>query len=382
MTARRPATSAAAPNMPSPGASSTLNGHAAIDTHRGSAVEGQDFPQATGRSTPMPLSPAGDKAAQPAKVQSASTGTPLAGQQAGRDHVFLGTQNGHVPAADIPGHATIGTQPGHAGDDGQPAAIPPSISRVVPLLADPLLALAADVLDDLEKARISNENRLRQLTRSIEDKDGETRGFGLDEAHPDVARLAALVSMLAAAEHQAALNLARIMRHHPLGPWARGIKGVGDKQAARLLAAIGDPYIRPEITRDDGTVEPSRPRTVSELWAYTGNHTIGGAAPKRRKGQQANWSTDAKMRAYLIAESCVKHRDSPYRPVYDAARAKHAEALHCHACERCGPRGAPAQPDSPLSDGHKHARAMRAVSKAILKDLWREARAIHGTMDG
>lgn len=31
---------------------------------------------------------------------------------------------------------------------------------------------------------------------------------------------------------------------------------------------------------------------------------------------------------------------------------------------------------SPLSDGHKHARALRAVAKAVLRDLWREARRL------
>ena len=134
-----------------------------------------------------------------------------------------------------------------------------------PGLADPLLALAADILDDLERVRISNENRLRQLTRDQADSDGIERGFGLDATHPDVARLAALVQMLGDAEHQATLNLQRIMRKHPLGPWVRNTKGIGEKQGARLIAAIGDPYWN---TLHD------RPRTVSELWAYCGYHVI------------------------------------------------------------------------------------------------------------
>lgn len=31
---------------------------------------------------------------------------------------------------------------------------------------------------------------------------------------------------------------------------------------------------------------------------------------------------------------------------------------------------------SPLSDGHKHARALRLVAKAVLRDLWIEARRV------
>jgi hypothetical protein len=276
------------------------------------------------------------------------------------------------------------------------------------LLADPLLALAADVLDDLEKVRVANENRLRQLTRSVADSDGQERGFGLDESHPDVARLAALVAMLAEAEHKAELNLARLMRGHPLGPWVAAQKGIGAKQAARLLAAIGDPYFNDLH---------GRARTVSELWAFCGYHVIrtpvsghagtgtqagnaadetegrpghvpagdhshcAGVAPRRQRGQQSNWSETARKRAWLIAMSCMK-AGGPYRAVYDATRAKYAEAVHPAPCIRCGPAGKPAPEGSALSDGHKHARALRAVAKEVLRDLWREARSLHLTESG
>jgi len=70
-------------------------------------------------------------------------------------------------------------------------------------------------------------------------------------------------------------------------------------------------------------------------------------------------------------------RCSPYRLVYDAARAKYADAVHPAQCVRCGPAGSPALAGSKLSDAHKLARALRAVSKAIVKDLWREARRLH-----
>lgn len=293
-------------------------------------------------------------------------------------------------------------------------------------LLDPALALAAEVLDDLERVRIANANRLRILTTSGADADGEQRGFGLDESHPDVARLAAIVDMLAKVEHDATLNLQRHMRRHPLHPWAKSMRGVGDKQVARLLAAIGDPYIRPEIVREDGTVIPSGPRTVSALWAYCGLHvlpasgppprgtrdltaagqdqlpgtqstfdnqkehdagnggdpgqsisdirrTAVGVAPKRTRGQRANWSTTAKTKALLIAMSCLKqlvkpctgeaHTDdcrcSPYRVVYDRRRA-HTASTH---------------PD--WTDGHSHNDALRVAAKELMKHLWREAKRIH-----
>jgi hypothetical protein len=291
---------------------------------------------------------------------------------------------------------------------GQPATVCDAIPIAVPSLADPFLALAADVLDDIERVRIANENRLRQLTRTGPDADGVERGFGLDESHPDVARLAALVDALAAADHQATLNLQRMMRRHPLWPWAEERPGIGAKQFARLLASIGDPYMRPEMTRKDGdaeTIEPSRPRMVSELWAFAGLHvtktpvsghedadgnggapghasseaqtTFAGVAPKRTRGQRSNWSGAAKMRVFLIAESCIKQAKSPYRPVYEEGRARYADAVHDFPCPRCGPAGNPAPAGSPLSAGHQHARAMRLVMKEILRDLWTEAKRLH-----
>lgn len=288
---------------------------------------------------------------------------------------------------------------GHVEDGAHPRVAPLSSS-----LFDPTLALAADILDDLERTKLANENRLRQLTRSEADADGEERGFGLDESHPDVARLSALVQMLADAEHQATLNLQRAMRKHPLGPWVKAQKGIGDKQAARLLAKIGDPAVN---------ATTGQFRTVSALWAYCGLHVISptghaqtdthgapagggsssaggdpsqkcadaqarpaGVAARRQKGVKSNWSTDAKTRAWLIVASCIKQLDpqckregiaehtdgcgcSPYRIVVDERR-QHTAITH--------PEWTP---------GHSLNDGMRIASKRLLRDLWREARRIH-----
>lgn len=252
-----------------------------------------------------------------------------------------------------------------------------------PFLADPFLALHAEIVSDLEKQRIANENRLRIFTTLDPDEDGIVRGFGLDESHPDVAKVAALVDALKGLEHQAVLNLQRAMRKHPLGPWLKAAKGVGEKQGARLLASVGDPYWN---TLHD------RPRTVSELWAYCGLHVLpaghtgnatqnagadgdqtgsdpshptaearrasAGVAARRRKGVKSNWNADAKMRAYLVAVSCMK-TTGPYREVYLDRRA-HTLATH---------------PD--WTPGHSHNDGLRITAKAVLKDLWIESRRLH-----
>lgn len=270
-------------------------------------------------------------------------------------------------------------------------------------LFDHTIAIVSAQLDAIEDLRKATDNRLRQATRDTEDADGQVRGFGLPEDHPAVVSTSAVSTDLATLEHRIVLDLQRAMRKHPLGSWQKGQVGIGEKQLARLLAAIGDPYWN---TLHD------RPRTVSELWAYCGlhtlpsnqtgsdthAHTVAGNQPpsgtsdhasgdiqfgivrgaaRRRKGQRANWSTDAKTRAYLIAESCVKQARSPYREVYDKRRAATADRVHDRPCPQCNGAGKTDLIASPWRAGHQHADALRIVSKTVLRDLWVAARDWH-----
>ncbi len=258
---------------------------------------------------------------------------------------------------------------GEQDRNGSDATIEDSTPNRSPSLSDPFLALAADVLDDAERTRIANENRLRQLTRSEADSDGEERGFGLDESHPDVARLAALVDMLKKIEHQAGLNLNRLLRQHPLGPWVKAQKGIGEKQAARLLAVIGDPYVNEQT----GEI-----RTVSQLWSYCGH---GDPSRRKFKGMtQADLFTlgnpVAKSRVWLISCAVLKAQ-GPLSVVYYDRKAATEGRLHAATCVRCGPSGKPALEGSPWSDAHRHADALRITGKTILRDLWLEAKRIH-----
>jgi hypothetical protein len=202
------------------------------------------------------------------------------------------------------------------------------------------------LLDDLEGARIATGNRIGAMEREYGD------AFGLD----------AIQGHLVATEHQAQLELIRMWRRHPLAPWAKAYLGVGEKSIARLVAIIGDPAERPN---------------VGKLHAYCG---LGDPAriAKRKGMTQAELfkqgNPRAKKQVWLIATSLLKAGN---RDIYDARRLRDQEAVHEAACVRCGPAGHPALPGSPLSDGHKHARALRALGKSFLLDLWLAAHALH-----
>ncbi|MGX6508250.1 hypothetical protein [Rhodococcus sp. SJ-2] len=273
-------------------------------------------------------------------------------------------------------------------------------------LRDPILGLLAEVVDDLESVRIANSNRVRILTRDEADSDGEERGFGLTADHPEVAKLLATVDVMSSGEKDAIKNLENAMKKHALGKFVKATPGLGLKQTARLLAAIGDPYWNDLY---------DRPRTVGELWAYCGFHVIKtsgsghvrhdpqnpvaaagssstptsrcpseiqlphdvGVAPKRTRGQKSNWSETARKRTWVIASAIPKFKTSPYEPVYRTAREKYADTVHPTVCVRCGPAGKPAPIGSPRSAGHQNAMAIRLVAKEILKDLWIQSREIY-----
>jgi len=199
-----------------------------------------------------------------------------------------------------------------------------------------------NLLDDLERVRIMNANRIGALERD----------FGASLPALDIVQ-----DHLAAVEHEAELELKRAWRKHPLRQWATDYPGVGEKLIARLIAETGDPGERPN---------------PAKLWAYCG---LGDPARKRKAGMTQEeafklGNPKAKKICWLIGESFVKVNRGPGREHYDAARAKYADRVHDGPCIRCGPSGKPALPGSPWSLKHQHEAAKRYAVKMFLKDLW------------
>lgn len=218
----------------------------------------------------------------------------------------------------------------------------------------PMLAITGEFLNDCESMRIRTENRVRALEES---PDG-TSPIELIKAQE-------LLEVAESAEKEANVALLEALSDTPFVDWISERHGVGEKSAARLLGTIGHPR-----WRYDNEKEEWFPRKVDQLWSYCGYAVVNGKAPEKKRNQQSNWNDKAKDLVWVIADVCMKDRKSPFRKDYDEAKRKYVDAKHDQECRRCGPSGKPAQPGSDLADGHKHARAMRATSKAILKDLW------------
>ena len=438
----RPATRATAPSQVPPAGPDPLSGHHADGNQIIVAAEGTTSPQARPATEPKTPSPAGNGTAPPARFPSATRTRTPEGHQFGQGQDHSDSQMWRALADDIPGGQPIreiqadsvaGEQapPAPAREDAAVTDAPSALAAsYTPFLASPVLAMYAEIIDDLESSRIANENRLRQFVRADdgermppdvcdpEDKAVTAKllravrleaGLAAQQARnprrlpgwmPEVQDLCELVVLIQAAEHEATLTLRRTMRKHPLWQWAKGIAGLGDKQFARFLGVTGDPYVRGVIDYGDGITAAPYPRTLGQWRAYCG-HGDPGRRPFTGMSQadaKALGNRTAKMRAHLIAEQfmksvggtdaggAVKPR-SPYRDVYEAARETYSTRVHEAECRNrsrfspngCGIREHPewGEPGSPWRDGHQHAAALRLVAKTFLDDLYAEAKRLH-----
>ena len=214
-------------------------------------------------------------------------------------------------------------------------------------------------------------------------------------------------------------------RKHPLAPWCKTVRGLGEHSAAILVAMLdGDPYVahpkRWEVGRGQSRSETHRlfadptsaprqccaphgtfdgpdevasqgvpeaqhfgarhlvfdppfERSVSQLWQYCG---IG--KPGRRSSGMSQEDAFAlgkpllKSRLRLIAEGMLKASNPHFRAIYDITRAHVAERVHEKPCAQCR-----AKAGDPWRKGHQHAHALRIVAKRFLQDLWCEAKRLH-----
>lgn len=255
------------------------------------------------------------------------------------------------------------------------------------------MMVVARTLDEIESLRIRCANRARAYETEVPLADAEMSAAVLP---------ATLADELMLLERRWIKELETIMNGHPLGPFIRKEKGIGLKSSARWLASIGGDPIADR-------------RSHRQLLAYCGLHVLNGTAPRHERGTQSNWNETARSRVVVIARAAVKvgvqktgEDSGVYDPdnriavsVYGQAyldeRRKAAKAVHPADCRRCGrcmtcgnPLAAtkadhfrqyacpnrivePSPKGSPLQPAHQNARAIRMVSKLIVRRFWDES---------
>jgi hypothetical protein len=184
-----------------------------------------------------------------------------------------------------------------------------------------------DVYYQTQKLRIQLGNRIAAVEREADE----------GPVPPLPASAQVTFDRLAEAEDALVKDMATALEGHPAMRWLSEVKGIGPTLGAKLLGLIG------EI--DSFT-------TVSKLWRFAGLAVIDGARERPVKGEKLHYSIRVKTVLYLIAGSFMKVKDSPYRAVYDAARAQYAVTRPT------------------WTKGHQHLAALRRVEKLFLSHLW------------
>ncbi len=204
-----------------------------------------------------------------------------------------------------------------------------------------------EVYYDVQKTRIAAEHRIR--------KAGE---HGLSEASVEVLMDWVNERMGKQETELKAMVLKRIKEEPLWKQWLEGVKGVGPCIAGGLMAWIGD---------------CSRFDTVSKLWAYCGMHVVDGEAPRRKRGEKANWNGTLRTLCWKAGQSFVRVGQG-YRDLYLQEKVR-LRGLHPEAVAFDPPRKK--KDGSPLlkyTDGHIDAMARRHTAKMFLAHYWQRAR--------
>ncbi len=117
--------------------------------------------------------------------------------------------------------------------------------------------------------------------------------------------------------------------------------------------------------------------TVSRLWAYTGNHTVNGLDPKRKKGEKLGFSLKLKTFTWKISDNLMKANKGYYRHLYDTEKEKQKNRVYDIGYLAKTFNGYEDK-DTQLSKGHAHNRSLRKVRKHLLSHYWECTRELIG----
>jgi len=150
---------------------------------------------------------------------------------------------------------------------------------------DPLnLAPACKLCHDEEHGITADMNELKLLTRefyavqdhrkALSNRIGAYERLGLPVTYVHQA-----LKDIEETETKLKDYIVTMLRHNAFhNAWLKHIKGIGPLLSASLMADIGS---------------PERFSTVGQLWAYAGEHIVSGKAPRRKRGEKANWNNSS-----------------------------------------------------------------------------------------
>lgn len=197
------------------------------------------------------------------------------------------------------------------------------------------LGLVVQSYEDVQRMRIAVGNRIGAY---------EKLGY-------EVGPLYRLRETLRAEEESLSADIERGLRRCSIyEAWLRHVDGIGHKIAGKLVHHIGSIDKFP---------------TVSSLWAYAGLHVVDGKAPRRIRGEKANWNQALKVVVVgLIPDQFVKlgvKNHALGRKLYDQYKAFYVN-----------------RDGGELSKLHIERRARRKLGKVFLSCLWTAWRELEG----
>ena len=154
--------------------------------------------------------------------------------------------------------------------------------------------------------------------------------------------------------------------------WLKHVKGIGPILSAAIITRIGS---------------VDRFPMISSLWAYSGLDVRDGQAPKRRKGEKANWDADLRtLIAYKVPSQFIKAKASFGRQLYDRYKTFYEQThdekcpIWSHPDAKVNKAGTKATVDGKgcSRKGHIHNMATRKLGKVFLSCLWLAWRKLEG----
>lgn len=136
------------------------------------------------------------------------------------------------------------------------------------------------------------------------------------------------------------------------------IRGISYVLAAKLIKEIG--YCQ-------------KAETVSQLWAYTGNHVVNGKAPKRQKGQKLGYNTQLLSLTWLVSSTLLRSNHGYYQSLYYEEKERQLEKQYPQG-HLAGKYNGYEDTDTSLTKLHAHNRALRKMRKHFLAHYWEAAR--------